>query len=737
MGVEQGSDEQHGAFFEGMTSQAPVQTDVPPMAPPGDPASRPPSAPPPAPPSAAPSAPLPAPPANPASIHLTLFFAASLLPMLALSQIRTPRVMVLVVLTVYVVVATLWTRSQYVESLDGQLTVPTRFLIRLLCVGGAAAALVGAVLGSLREKDLPWILGWAESIARSDWPGTLLVGGVIAVYLGIGFVIVRRRARIGVAWDLANASGTPLGAGEVTRSALVRRIVVMLITLVIGLALLGRAPVVIPVVLIVAAVVGFPYNLSLLSEHAIRGVAASGTDLRWRRLVAGLALVAIGVGVGRALGGTWVPAVALLLLALLVLAISSSTLADIAVVLAAVALLGVTPTQDRPLAAVPPAPAPVLVALGDSYMSGEGASTFIRGTDEGGGNECRRASTAWAVLAGQTRFRGLVFLACSGADSFNIRDEELDSWSPEPEAQPGEGLTQLARWRATYAEKVPDPALVVVSAGGNDAGFSKIGLTCLAPGDCNDEEPEALWGKGNLDRVENRLRQTYAQVREQFGTSPVAVIPYPDPVAKADGCPQADLSSGDIAFIRTFLIELNKRIAAAAADYGFHYVAPMVTALADQNLQLCDPANNGRPGLNFIGIRSVSGLAEQRFNPTKWHHNSLHPNERGHAAMNVAFQVWLDEQGGVAGLEDPAGLQPAVGGAGPIDEIYPGGFEGCAAFAVDDADGCQKQSVAWALRSTGWFALTHGILALLVMLGAWLAGVTFFGWRRAVAGVSP
>ncbi len=741
--VAPGSDEQHGTFFEGMASQGPVPPEPPPpAAAPPAPAAGPPPAPPAGPTAAAPVeapvvAPVVAPPANPASIHLTLVFGASLLPMLALSQIRTPRVMVLVVLTVYVIVATLWTRSQYVESLDGQLTVPTRFLIRLLCVGGAAAALVGGIVGSLREKDLPWVLGWVESLARSNWPGTLLVGGVIGVYLGIGFVIVRRRARIGVAWDLANASGTPLGAVEVTEATLVRRLAAMLVALVIGLALLGRVPTAIPLLLILGGVVGFPYNLSLLSEHAIRRVSASGSSLRRGRLLAGLGIVAVGVGVSRAVGGTWVPAAAMVLLALLVLAISSSTLADIAVVLAAVALLGVTPAQDRPLADVPSAPAPVLVALGDSYMSGEGAATFIEGTDQGGGNECRRASTAWPVLTSQTRFRGLVFLACSGADSFNIRDGEKDSWSPEPEEQPGEGMTQLARWATTYAETVPDPALVVLSAGGNDAGFSKIGLTCLAPGDCNDEEPEALWGEGNLDRVENRLRQTYAQVREQFKDSPVAVIPYPDPVARAEGCPQADLSSGDIAFIRKFLTELNKRIATVAADYGFHYVAPMVTALADQHLQLCDRKNNGRPGLNFIGIRSVSGLAEQRFNPTKWHHNSLHPNERGHAAMNVAFQVWLDEQGGVAGLQDPSDLRPVVGGAGPVDEVYPGGFEGCAAFAVDDSDGCQKQSVSWALRSTGWFALSHGIVALLVMLGAWLAGVTFFGWRRAIAAGSP
>lgn len=678
----------------------------------------------------------PAPPSNPASIRLTLVFAASLLPMLALSQIRTPRVGVLVVLTLYVVVATLWTRSQYVDSLDGTLTVPTRHLIRLLCGGGAIGVVLGGLLVSLREKELSGLFGWVESLARSDWPGTFLVGGVIALYLGIGFVIARRRAHIGVAWDTAHEAGTPVGDLEVSTATLLRRMALMLLLAVLGLALLGRTPVLVPLALLAAGVLPFPYTLSLLSEHAIRTVTGSGPTLRWRPFGIGLVLVALGITVSRALGGTWLPAVAMALLALLVLAISSSTLADIAVVLAAVALLGVTPAQDRLLADVPEPPAPVLVAFGDSYLSGEGASRFIEGTDQGGGNECRRASTAWPVLASQTRFKGLVFLACSGADSYNIRDPLGDDLTPRPEPQDGVERTQLAEYAARYAAQVPDPALVVLSAGGNDAGFSKIGLTCLAPGDCNDEETAALWGEGNLDRVENRLRQTYAQVRALFPDSPVAVAPYPDPVATDGGCSQADLSAGDVAFIRRFLTELDARIEKVAADYGFYYVEPLVTALAEAHLQLCDPANNGRPGLNFIGIRSVGGLAEQRFNPTKWHHNSLHPNERGHAAMNVAFQVWLDEQGGVAGLENPDVRRPVVAGPAPQAEVYPGGFAGCAAYAVDDPEGCQQQSVAWALRSTGWFALSHGVVALLVLVGSWLAAVVFFGWRRAVAAVA-
>ena len=66
----------------------------------------------------------------------------------------------------------------------------------------------------------------------------------------------------------------------------------------------------------------------------------------------------------------------------------------------------------------------------------------------------------------------------------------------------------------------------------------------------------------------------------------------------------------------------------------------MQKSLADAHLQLCDQDNDKRPGINFIGLRSVGGFAEQRFNPKNWYHNSLHPNERGHAAMLQVFEQW-------------------------------------------------------------------------------------------------
>jgi len=176
---------------------------------------------------------------------------------------------------------------------------------------------------------------------------------------------------------------------------------------------------------------------------------------------------------------------AAVVLGLLVVALASSTQADIAVVLGVLALLGVTPLQ----AALPDALRPggrehVLVALGDSYMSGDGADIYYRGTDDGGRDMCRRSPTAWAAMAGQQRpFDGALFLACSGASTYNVRADP--SGRPRPSGQPGEDLPQLAQYRRLQEVDPFHPELVVLTVGGNDAGFATVGVMCLAPGNCN------------------------------------------------------------------------------------------------------------------------------------------------------------------------------------------------------------------------------------------------------------
>ena len=202
----------------------------------------------------------------------------------------------------------------------------------------------------------------------------------------------------------------------------------------------------------------------------------------------------------------------------------------------------------------------------------------------------------------------------------------------------------------------------MLTVGGNDAGFATIGIMCLAPGSC--DEKASLWLDG-LDQVERALRATYAEVRRTFPATPAVVVPYPQPIADAERpCSQVSLTRGEQVFLRRFVTGLDDRMRRAAAAEGLHYLAEMESSLADAHLQLCDPDNGGSPGVNFIGLRSVNGIAEQRFNPANWVHNSLHPNERGHKAMLRTFESWLTSHQPLT-ARSPAVAAPPLPGAGP------------------------------------------------------------------------
>jgi lysophospholipase L1-like esterase len=600
---------------------------------------------------------------------------------------------VLLFLVVFVVAATVWVRGQYSDSLDNH----------------------------------PWLLPWPLAIGSCVVGAALLVlgrsgagpglFGAILLYFGIGALVMRWRERDAGrrAWGLLL-----LGSG--------------LVIGLLGSALLGHLKGSLPLWLLgFALLLLLPVAAALLSEEAIRWLddPAPGRGA-WRGGgVVGGAVVFAAVAVGTVVwvGSTWVLGV-LLVLGLLVVALASSTQADIAAILAVIALMGVTPLQETRLEVLNPGGhSRVLVALGDSYMSGEGASVYYQGTDEGGGDTCRRSPTAWAAMAGQQRpFDGLAFLACSGARTANVRADPASV--PPPRAQKGEPGTQLAQYQDLKKRTPFAPSLVVLSIGGNDAGFSTIGLMCLAPGDCNTRS--SLW-TGGLDQAERLLRGTYAEVRAVFPTTPVVVMGYPNPIDnRVSRCGQVALSIRERNFIQDFVQRLNARVQKAAADYGFYYLKAMEGSLAASHLQLCDPLNGGRPGLNFIGLRSVNGIAEQRFNPANWSHSSLHPNERGHAAMLRVFQTWLadTEPLSAAGPKGSRPVTPPVppdgGQAGVV--VQPP----CDLFDLSPS-GCRPQGQAWALQQVGRLLLTKGLLAVLAAAAAWAASVAFFGWRRRLA----
>jgi lysophospholipase L1-like esterase len=468
------------------------------------------------------------------------------------------------------------------------------------------------------------------------------------------------------------------------------------LTLGIGIAfLLGAASGIAPLLTLgVSALVFLPIGLGIISERALvtlspdnRKGEPGGGWRAWawahrRTLCAAGGLVLAGASVAvLSYQDHWAPIPLIVAPCLLVLvaALVSNTHADIAVILCVIALVGIAPVEVNVALADPflPAGGPPsadlraqssdLLALGDSYMSGEGAKTFIKGTDEADGDACRRSPTAYAVLGvgPETPFAHVSFLACSGARTINVLPQPgpphpCTPHESGPCPQSGESATQVDQV-AALTSQLPHykPKLVIVSLGGNDAGFSEIGDACIAPGDCTDQQNLFL---GNLRLVQSDLLKTYKSIRAALPGVPVAVVPYPQPLYDAASCGSIALTRNERNFIRRFLASLDQVIEWDAEQAQFYYMGQMENALAGQHLQLCDPKNQDGPGINFVSPESVGGLPDQRFDPANWLHDSLHPNERGHQAMLDAFSAWLTQHPdpGWQAPGDPAAREPAL-----------------------------------------------------------------------------
>jgi lysophospholipase L1-like esterase len=705
--------------------------------------------------------------------------------LLAMSRPGGTRWVVTVLFAVFVAIAAVWLNRQYADSLDDDRAhLPARdwFFLLGLAIGLLVVndqvhrhgpvwplrilAIVFAIFAAATAVWLSrqYIRGLGDGrtlLPARDWFWLFAVFGVATVALYLWPMIAVRVEDPATPWSglgLFGVFGIYLLFGDAVagwrRSPSSRRATVLLISAV-ALLTAGAAglrwgmgwQLWVSAALIALALLGFgPIGIALLSETSITPLVAQSRRRTIVFAVSGLVVLATTVILARVAVGSSIVFWPLAALTVLVVAVASATQADVVIVMSLVALMGLTPVQER-------LPDPVegaagrgeLLALGDSYMSGEGAGVYYEGTDEADGNKCRQAPTAWAVLVSQSpQFGGYRTLACSGARTEHVRlhppkkarkdgltvDTETPAVGPRTEGTE----TQLQTYHANPS--VPPPAMVVVSIGGNDAGFSTVGIMCVAPGEC--QKQTEMWRP--LSQVQNNLRATYADIHTLFPQSPVVVIPYPDPIMMVPKCDDVALSSTEVAHLHSFITQdqgLNGIIKSTAEEYGFYY-APMESALADNHLQLCDPKNQDRPGLNFIGLRSVSGSADDRFNPANWTHNSLHPNERGHAAMARAFQTWLAAATPVdKDWPDPRAAVPEAaasrltGWRERPDRNTEIADRPCEFDEVQSSAVCKSEGFRWAVNQVGDMLLPRGVLAIIgTVAGAWALAIALFAWRR-------
>ncbi|MDQ1293654.1 MAG: hypothetical protein QG608_1535 [Actinomycetota bacterium] len=220
------------------------------------------------------------------------------------------------------------------------------------------------------------------------------------------------------------------------------------------------------------------------------------------------------------------------------------------------------------------------VALGDSFSAGVGTGEY----DPASG-DCLRSSKAYAPLwAADHPSYSLAFRACSGATSKDVLALQL------------KGLSD-------------DSALVTVTAGGNDIGFSTILGTCLQAGEAGCAVAVEKAKKSVAEDLPGLLESLYEEIEDRAPSARVMVLGYPTMFDTSGECPQSGLSPKSRTMINdgTQLLNVTIREAARAAGLNFVDVRPVFTGHA-----VC----SSDPWLN--GLMSFE-------------YDSFHPNAKGYA----------------------------------------------------------------------------------------------------------
>jgi hypothetical protein len=235
-----------------------------------------------------------------------------------------------------------------------------------------------------------------------------------------------------------------------------------------------------------------------------------------------------------------------------------------------------------------------IVAMGDSYASGEAATEgrgdhyypetdYHNSRDESTKNACHRSTMAWsrqATLPGQSHSVGALadakvpqldyqFIACSGARHYNILT--TGQYSELPQIEQG------------YLDQ--HTTLVPLSIGGNDMRFSDVVFRCFTRGGCQDssivardpdtgeeipgEETGPLkdWAEGwARDEIRPRLVATLHRIQQLAPNAQIVLMGYPRLVEEnVLGC-QVGLELSELRWLNGLADMLARHMGGAVLD---------------------------------------------------------------------------------------------------------------------------------------------------------------------------
>jgi lysophospholipase L1-like esterase len=184
------------------------------------------------------------------------------------------------------------------------------------------------------------------------------------------------------------------------------------------------------------------------------------------------------------------------------------------------------------------------VALGDSYSSGVGTRVFY---EESG--SCKRSPDAYGPKIATAKGYTLNFEACSGAKTTEVNEKQLGNLSSST-------------------------ALVTITIGGNDAGFSNVIINCalyyFTCGSAISEANEFIEKK-----LPGLLETTYKDIRAKATTAKVVVLGYPKLFTKeGTTCNVNFLTSGNEKKMNESAEKLDAVIKGRAEAMKFTFVNP-------------------------------------------------------------------------------------------------------------------------------------------------------------------
>lgn len=284
---------------------------------------------------------------------------------------------------------------------------------------------------------------------------------------------------------------------------------------------------------------------------------------------------------------------------------------------------------------------PMLLGIGDSYISGEGAYTYRKSgfgtgyeydTDKGN-NKCHTSEVSYPYLLGKKYFETYASVACSGALTYDVATEDINY-----QGQIKGGISEKERNKIKspllngfipgYFDQIQfvkkyKPDVMLLSVGGNDIGFADIVTLCVLTSSepCFQTKPERRELVSHLNRMHYTLVQTYKKLLAASPGSSLYVMGYPEVVKVGGNCGvNVHLDADEVRFADQLVTYINMVVARAAVTAGAQYIN---VADAFKGHRLCEqtktPAVNGLTlGNDILGV-----IGKESYHPTAFGHKLL------------------------------------------------------------------------------------------------------------------